>query len=132
MSEHDQGAAYKDCQECDGVGYFENVIGEHQPGLGGIEPIIRTTRCKDCGGDGFVERERDEMAEEIERLTRERDYKDRQWEDEALRAREAEAQRDKLLDCLKDMVKYYPCGHAPPDRCCCVCASYAAIARCEP
>lgn len=65
---HDQGAAYKDCGECDGHGYFETVIGERQPGLGGIEPIIRTTKCEACDGDGFVEREREEMAEEIERL----------------------------------------------------------------
>lgn len=68
MSDHDQGPAYADCFECDGVGYFERVVGERQPGLGGIKPIIREVSCEDCNGDGFVEREKDEMAEEIEQL----------------------------------------------------------------
>ena len=78
-----------------------------------------------CVGYLTPEARADEMAEEIERLKESRDTF-------ATERFKAEAQRDELLNCLKDMVKYYPCGCAPPDRCCCVCASYAAIARCEP
>ena len=62
---NDQGAGYKDCPECDGHGHFEAVIGERQ-GIGGIEPIIRTTTCEDCDDDGFVEKTTEELVEEIE------------------------------------------------------------------
>jgi len=132
MSEHDQGPAYEDCNECNGVGHKEIFAGARPPGLGGIEPVIREERCEDCNGDGFVEREKDAMAEEIERLSEQLESMQRLCNLADDDRANAEAQRDELLNCLKDMVKYYPCGCAPPDRCCCVCASYAAIARCEP
>jgi len=57
---HDQGPAYNDCAECGGDG----TLGGYHP----EDSADTTTKCQRCNGDGFVEREKDEMAEEIDRL----------------------------------------------------------------
>ena len=40
-----------ECDECDG-GVVERVVGERQ-GMGGIEPVIRESRCEECE-DGLL------------------------------------------------------------------------------
>ena len=108
---HDQGAGYKDCGECDGHGYFETVVGERQPGLGGIEPIIRVTNCEDCHGEGFVERERDEMAEEIEVLEIEQAKACITLIETETARNKAEAQRDALLEAIEPLAHEFGYSH---------------------
>ena len=51
----DPETVMKDCEECDGTGQLERIVGETRAYMGGVSPIYRYRDCPDCDGTGMID-----------------------------------------------------------------------------